>query len=609
MPKLSQNERLARLVAETRGKDRFQDLAMVFRRPLITFTTPVRAEQIVIATGVKFRILADAQAGIPVPATSEIIGASAQVPAGAEVSDLAGQAVGRFVPELILSAGGVWDHFLHGWVMDGAERRAASAPLVLDLQESQVAWGRWFATVLLRWRRGEKLDVSAALACGGRRSGKTWLLNMCLWAMILDTPALVDGSAAIGWMVSVSFREYEEIGRQIKEIIPVEWFTFAAAQNKYQIANGGAITNLSARNPQSLRRGKGDVLFLNEAQKMHRRAFVNALPATADRGGLLMLAANPPTEDDIYGEWIYELYDAAAEAKAKGEVPPVLVHDFDWTENRAIDSVARARVAAAIRIVSPEAAEADEQGVVRPVGLRALWAFDRAAHVRPLPPDEEDITEQYTAQHRLLRKAYPYLAGGDFQKSPHNALSMFKIFGTIERPILYVVDVFTIYGDEDDLIDEIEAAGYGTGDVAIIGDSTGGYQDCSHNFASGRTSFSFFQNRKYKILGVREPRDPKSKSGTNPNVARSLTQTNTWIKDGRFFIVEGLDPAIEVAKRCKAKKKDGGLYPADWTHGHVLDTWRYPIYWLTPPKKPTATAPRARAPRLGSNWRERGART
>ena len=126
MPKLSQNERLARLVAETRGKDRFQDLAMVFRRPMCVFTVPVRAEQIVIAAGVQLRVLSDAQAGIPVAVTSEIIGASAQVPAGAEVSGLARPSVGRYVPELILRAGGIWDHFLHGWVMDGAERRAAS---------------------------------------------------------------------------------------------------------------------------------------------------------------------------------------------------------------------------------------------------------------------------------------------------------------------------------------------------------------------------------------------------------------------------------------------------------------------------------------------------
>ena len=606
MPKLSQNERLARLVAETRGKDRFQDLAMVFRRPMCVFTVPVRAEQIVIAAGVQLRVLSDAQAGIPVPITSEIIGQSAQVMTGTVVTGPNGQDVGRYVPELILRAGGIWDHFLHGWVMDGAERRAASAPLVLDLQESQVAWGRWFATVLLRWRRGEKLDVSAALACGGRRSGKTWLLNMCLWCMILDTPALVDGSAAIGWMVSVSFREYEEIGRQIKEIIPVEWFTFAAAQNKYQIANGGAITNLSARNPQSLRRGKGDVLFLNEAQKMHRRAFVNALPATADRGGLLMLAANPPTEDDIYGEWIYELYDAAAEAKAKGEVPPVLVHDFDWTENRAIDSVARARVAAAIRVVSPEAAEADEQGVVKPVGLRACWAFDRRVHVQALP-DGPDITEDYTRSR--TREGYPFLAGSDFQNRPYHCMILYKIFGSIERPILHAMDVIMTTGDEDDLIDDLEQAGYGNRDVLVIGDASGEIQDGIHSRREGRTSYAYFRARGYKILPPREKIGAASKAAKNPDVHRSLNLTNTWLTDGRYLVAPDLDPVISALKNCKAKRTDGGLRPADRKWGHLVDCARYPTWWCTPARKPSVATPRARAPRLGSDWRTRERRT
>lgn len=605
MPKLSQNERLARLVAETRGKDRFQDLAMVFRRPMCVFTVPVRAEQIVIGAGVKFRILADAQAGIPVPITSEIIGQSAQVQAGAVVTEPNGLDVGRFVPELILRAGGVWDHFLHGWVMDGAERRAASVPLVLDLQESQIAFAVWWASVLLRWRNGEPLDVSAALMIGGRRAGKTWLGNMALWALILDRPFLSDGSKAIGWQISVTFREKEEIDRQVKELIPQSWYTFAAAANVYTLAHGPTITNLSARNPQSLRRGRGDVLFLNECQKMHRRAFVNALPATADRGGILLMAANPPTEDDTLGEWIYEIYDAAQEAKTKNEVPPVLIQDFSWTENKAINAVARARVAAAIRVVSPEAAEADEQGVVKPVGLRACWAFDRRVHVQALP-DGPDITEDYTRSR--TREGYPYLAGSDFQNRPYHCMIIYKIFGSIERPILHAMDVIMTTGDEDDLIDDLEQAGYGNRDVLVIGDASGEIQDGIHSRREGRTSYAYFRARGYKILPPREKIGAASKAAKNPDVHRSLNLTNTWLTDGRYLVAPDLDPVISALKNCKAKRTDGGLRPADRKWGHLVDCARYPTWWCTPARKPSVATPRKHT-RVSSNWRERERKT
>lgn len=617
MPRLSQGARLDRLFAETRGRDRYQDIAMIMRRPMVRASVPLRGTvagdkpendvpgDLLIVNGVRLRVLSDAQPGQCVPVASEIIAESGTLAAGS-VAQRDGQSVGVFDPVVLVSAGGVWDHFGSCWRTDvnGARVQAAD-PVVLDLQESQVEYARWFVqNVLLPWRAGQLLTVSCSLAIGGRRAGKTWLLNMLLWAISLDRPRLTDGSPVICWQISVSYREKAEIDDQIKKCIPKEWYTFAVAQNIYTLRNGGTIHNISARNPASLRRGRADIQFLNEAQKVPRRVFVNAIPATADRGGILLMASNQATEEDAHGEWIYDLQDAWSESGLKGEAPPLHVHNFDFLDNHAISMAARSRSSVLVRIVDPDAAAADDQSTARPVGLLALWAFDRHAHIRPLPPDAEDITEQYTAQHRLLRKAYPYLAGADFQISPHNALSVFKVFGTIERPILYCVDVFTIVGDEDDLIDEMEQAGYGPGDLAIIGDCSGGYQDSSHNFASGRTSFAYFKNRGYKILPVREPRDPKSKTGKNPDVPRSLTQTNTWLKDGRFFIVEGLDPAVEVAKRCKAKKKDGGLYPADRKHGHVLDTWRYPIYWLTPPKKATVATSRPHT-RVSPNWRER----
>ena len=200
---------------------------------------------------------------------------------------------------MLLVAGGRWDRIERRY-LDEVPPRAK----IIDLEESQVEFTRWFAQFLADLREGRPRDTSLALAAGDRRAGKTLNLLLATIALLLDVPA-IDGSATIGWAVSASYQERDEIDKAIAEFIPPSWYIARKApQYSYTFLCGSTLKNVSADDPETLRRGRADAVFLNEGQKLPLAALVNAIFGTADKGGVALVASNPPRRQ--IGEWVLQ---------------------------------------------------------------------------------------------------------------------------------------------------------------------------------------------------------------------------------------------------------------------------------------------------------------
>jgi hypothetical protein len=291
--------------------------------------------------------------------------------------------------ETILWAGGRWDR-LDLWFID---QEPETGRIVL-LEESQIEFARWFNTWLRDFREGLPRDTSLVLAGGERRGGKTFDLQICTIAAAIDVPRCIT------WLVARSFRERDEIDQMLRDLIPSQWYRHRKAPEYRSEWVHGSVSRLqSAIDAESLKQGRADVVFLNEGQKMDMAALANALGGTIDRGGLALVAGNPPRY--VRGEWVLDLKEAIAEGRVTG----CKFFGFSSALNTRIDQDARSRFKSILKALDPDTADADAEGAWRPVGDVAYASFNRKLHCRSTV---EDVTSRVTNQR--LGRHYDYLA-------------------------------------------------------------------------------------------------------------------------------------------------------------------------------------------------------
>jgi hypothetical protein len=246
-------------------------------------------------------------------------------------------------------AGGRWDRLDLRFV----DQEPESGQIVL-LEESQIEFARWFATWLRDFREGLPRDTSLVLAGGERRGGKTFDLQICTIAAAIDVPRCIT------WLVAKSFRERDEIDQMLRDLIPSTWYRHRKApEYRYEWVHGSVSRLQSAVDVDSLKQGRADVVFLNEGQKMDVGALANALGGTIDRGGLALVAANPPRY--VRGEWVLDLKEAIDEGRVTG----CKFFGFSSALNTRIDQDARSRFKSIITALDPDTAEADAEGAYR----------------------------------------------------------------------------------------------------------------------------------------------------------------------------------------------------------------------------------------------------
>lgn len=478
----------------------------------------------------------------------------------------------RTTRETILWAGGRWDRLDRRFTTQEPE-----SAQILDLHEGQVPFARWFATWLRDYREGLPRDTSLALAGGERRGGKTYCLLECTLAALIDVPGTV------GWLVSAAHSERDELDRTILETLIPGWSVYREwPKHVHTFVNGSTATNISADDPETLKRGRVDIAFCNEAQKMPRAVLTNLIGGTADREGIAILAANPPQRSK--GEWVYDVREDIT-LGAYGEDAKFFA--FDAKLNPFISQAAKSRVGRILRRIDPAAAVADEDGVWRRPGELAYEAFARIHNVKAAP-DLGDITRTFTQ--KRLGRAYDYIGGYDPNDRPHHAGTMWKVYGTIQDPILWCVDELLVDNadGEEHFLEAAEGLGYGKESIAWIMDNSCFFQNSKHR-RNGVVSSDYFKKWGHRC----EPNQaaaPGSKTGVprNPDIELRVALVNKLLhsdpdsgKEPRMYIDPRCKVLAESLKNCKSKKVRHGYGPVG-REAHVTDTVGYVAWWTFP---------------------------
>lgn len=493
--------------------------------------------------------------------------------------------------ETLLAAGGQWDRLARRFTdADPTDCR------IIDLEESQVEFTRWFATWLHDFREGYQRDTSLVLAGGERRGGKTFDLQMCTLAACIDVPS------SIGWLVCNTYRERDEVQELIKRFVPAHWYKERKAPDfRFDLVNGSTLRYQSAKEADSLKQGRADIVFLNEAQKMSVAALGNSLGGTIDNGGIALLAANPPRM--ARGEWVLELKDAIDEERVIG----CRFFGFDSTLNTRIDQGARSRFRSIIGAVDPRAAEADAEGQWAAVGDVAYRGFKRKLNVKLLPDAGAngrlfgDITARLIDDKCGLEHR-DFANGADFQQTPHHAGVSVKAFaGADGLPIYYAVGEIVREGTEDDFLDTVEEATddgsriWSPDNTVWVGDASGAWQDGAHR-VRGRVSFDIFRERRWAIYPPTKKKTDKGDFPRNPARQDRLNLVNRLCAEQRFFIAGYIDgegvlrsrcPQLELALR-KCQLKNGRPVGI---HAHITDALGYVLWWLEPRRNRPSVTP------------------
>lgn len=471
---------------------------------------------------------------------------------------------------MILAAGGRWDLIDRRFIDQEPE-----SCKVIDLEESQIEFTSWFATWLRDYREGFERDTSLVLAGGERRGGKTFDLQVCTIATGIDVPD------TIGWLICEGFREREEIHQLIVNNLPDHWYRERRAPDyRYDFRHGSTLRVQSSTDPNVLKQGRADVVFLNEGQKMRPSALVNALGGTIDRGGIGLVAANPP--QSARGEWVLELKEAIDEGRVAG----ARFFGFSAELNTRVDQAARGRFRSIVSTIDPHAAAADAEGAWNPIGDIAYPNFKRREHVRALP-EIGNITERFIYGKSGYKGRF-FLNGADFQIWPFNAGISLGVFGGREdgKPIFYVVAEMLREGSESEFLDTVEETGVWVPENTLwIGDASGTWQDGAHQ--RGRTSFDVFRERRWLILPPQKKKTNKGEHPSNPSRADRLSLVNNLLAQNRLFIAGMRQPDGTMLARCpeleqalkKCQLKDGrpvGKY------AHITDALGYTLWWAEP---------------------------
>jgi len=473
--------------------------------------------------------------------------------------------------ETLLWAGGVWDRIDRRFI----EREPESGQII-ELVESQVPFTRWFAGWLRDYREGLARDISLVLNEGGRRGGKSFGSLACQIAALIDVPESA-GSPTIGWTISESFKKRDELEQWIAERIPKKWYRhWRAPEFRYEFVHGAILRNLSAQDPEDMRQGRVDILLYNEPQQMQSKAVVNGMFGTADRGGLTILAANPPRLQR--GEWVHTLRESILNHDVEG----AKCFTFYAKDNPAVDQPARARVGKLAAIIDPKSVQADDEGLWMPVGDRAYPKWSKKLVEKPPEIGAKDVTAR--TLERLTFVPYAFVAGADFQGRPHQAGAVLRIFAGDDGPVYWFVDELIVEGTELHLSDEAYGHGYTPETLLWVPDASGSFQDAKHS--GNTTSYDVLRSQRWNVQAPTEIKRPdRSRHPKNPDVDQRLGIMYRLMEEGRLRVDPRCKWLIESFRECPLGNNRFGKRKPYGKHSHITDAAGYGIYFLEP--KPT----------------------
>lgn len=469
--------------------------------------------------------------------------------------------------ELVL-VGGKWSRREKDWIGDPETVRVVRIPRGSD----QEAPARWFAGWLTRYIEGAHGDhwgdyrKWVLQMFGGRRAGKTML------GVVAPIMACIAVRGTIAWAISPTQDETEELQTEASNLLPASWFRATPSGSgksvAYRFPNGSRLLFISGHKPRALKRGRCDIALYNEAQNMPKSGMVQVRGAIADRGGLLILACNPPDAEG--GRWVEEYYEQARGGK--------------------IAAVAFLLTAARNPFVVYEALEAMRQemdelsyrreilGEIVPIGNIVMHGWSDAETVRELDPAWRDVTADVCREAGMRPAAY--VVGMDFQQTPHMTAVVYRFYKAPgeDEIIDYVHDVIIVEdADEDDLMDALEEKGYvgapgGDSSCVSVIDASAWWQDGAHT--KGKTS-----DRRLAARGWTLNYKPQRESDRNPEIIERVKITNTRLKNAngrrRMFVHPG---AVGFIRAMRSWENRNGAPYRRSPFAHVCDAGSYVIY-------------------------------
>lgn len=589
MPRRSLDDELDQLLAESQGGTRYRDCALVLRR--LTLSRPVRdGAELIDEAGRLWKAGEVGDDGVQ-PVATVAVGASTKARAG--IGLRCGDDVVELRAEVIASAGGVWDLARSDWRLNEAGRRvAATAPVVVDLMESQIEVGRWAAGRVAAFREQRPHPQSVCELYADRAAGKTFVGVLIVLLVSFDAPK-VGNMPLVAWLVSTQHSSRDELDREIKAILPGSGKNYADGlfiyrelpRHEYRLLNGAVIQHKTVDDPEAqLRAGTVDVALLNEAASMPFDAFRNVLRRTVDHFGFIVIATNDPKRSK--GNWVARLADGAASKVREGKTPATAVFRPNKRLNAAIKNEANGPIDEAL-LSCMEEGESTDEGVILEADAKCYSPpFSLEDHVKPLPLfGLVDVTTEVLQ--RLWGRPYAFLVGQDYQQQC--AAVAFRIMARDARPESWkaftLVAVHSWFlgggGDEHDLLDCMEADGFSSDKCLVVGDASGSFQNGAHGY--GPPSFAVIRSRNWEVVGPTRPRTKGAKFGRNPDVEKSVGQLRNLIREARLLVAacEATKPLQKALHKCDAMiDRYGNLRPKG-IHAHLTDCCRYPLWWLT----------------------------
>ena len=247
MPALSQDRELDQLLQQVKPEGRYLDLGILFRRLSIEADVPIPDDTYLTAgDGTRLRVR-NTPGGLV--CGSNPPGASRQLSDGTELAGIGGLR-GVLRIETVASFGGRWDSLTGSYCQPAAEDGPLQL-LVFDLQESQVAFCRWFAGWWADFVAEQPREHSAAVVVDDRGGGKTLICLMLLIAAVLDRPKHADGAEIVAWAIIRSHSEREEVDREIRTWLPEHYYHLVTSPKPcLKLANGATIWLRSADDPE-----------------------------------------------------------------------------------------------------------------------------------------------------------------------------------------------------------------------------------------------------------------------------------------------------------------------------------------------------------------------
>lgn len=476
--------------------------------------------------------------------------------------------------DLITRFGGRWDRRTKDFVGDAPMSR------VIRLHPGQVDAARWFDEWLAGYISGTtppESKVFDVLAAGGRRGGKT------AWAVTEACGFAVAVPDSIVWLCAPSETYYEELIAYVEAILPRSWYESLGWPHwTYFLPNGSRIVLRSGFKPGKLKKGRADLIVVNEGQQLVDQSYTTLSASVIDQGGLVMIAANPPDVGDP-GEWIAKL---AAEAQ-RGQRKHARFFFFDPILNPHIDQVA-------LEAMREKMGEHEFNVQIRGMFLLSpdtvLHAWDSTKNEAPRP-QIGDCTAAFTKF--FENQAFDQVLAVDVQNFPWTCGVMLKAFRNpiapddMERAFLWGIDEFFVEkGDEVMLAHAVKAAKYNPERTLLVVDASADWQqavrdkDRQRTVYQGRGSMDIFRGEGFPHV---VPPDHNMKG--NPEIMDRVRGANARICSAAKERLVFLDPVackMTIESISRWKTMPNGTPSRHSKHAHGGDALTYGIWRFFP---------------------------